>query len=224
MQLLFGKKSNVLKVHPCGVCGDWVGCNFIQCTKCQKWVHGRCFDVPRQVNPLSCQDVFVCRTCHGHNCSVEEKLEFKTGEDILGEVEKICYLGDMISCYGVASEAVSPRICSAWKKFRELSGVLVGKQRLSLKQWRKIDQCCVRPVLLHCCEMWELTVVDEVRLHGVEHRMIRMCVVRLVDRVSTDVLWDRVGVVVKIPHTHTTHTHTHTHRVFSQFPSFWRAL
>ena len=30
----------------------------------------------------------------------------------------------MISCYGGASEAVSARIGSAWKKFRELSGVL----------------------------------------------------------------------------------------------------
>ena len=45
----------------------------------------------------------------------------------------------------------------------------------------------------------ELTVADEAKLHGVEHRMIRMmCGVRLVDRVSTDVLQDRVGVVVKI--------------------------
>ena len=40
----------------------------------------------------------------------------------------------MISCYGGESEAVSARIGSAGKKFRELSGVLVGKQILSLKQ------------------------------------------------------------------------------------------
>ena len=40
----------------------------------------------------------------------------------------------MISCYGGASEAESARIGSAWKKFRELNGVLVGKQGLSLKQ------------------------------------------------------------------------------------------
>ena len=82
---------------------------------------------------LSCREVFVCRTCIGHNCLVEEKLEFKRGEDVLEEVEEFCYLGDMISCYGGASEAVSARIGSAWKKFVELSGVLVGKQDLSLK-------------------------------------------------------------------------------------------
>ena len=128
MQLSFGKKSSLSKVDPCGVCGERVGCNSIQCMKCQRWVHGRCSDVPRQVNLLSCRDIFVCRTCLRHNCSVVEKLEFKTGEDVLEEVEKFCYLGDMISCFGGTSEAVSARIGSAWKKFRELNGVLVGKQ------------------------------------------------------------------------------------------------
>ena len=103
MLLLFGKKSSVSKVDPCGVCGERVGCNSIHRTKCQRWVHRRCSDVPRQVSQLSCRDVFVCRTCLGHNCSVEEKLEFKRGEDVLEEVEKFCYLADMISCYGGAS-------------------------------------------------------------------------------------------------------------------------
>ena len=85
------------------------GCNFVQCTKCQRWAHCRCPDVPRQVS-LSYRDAFLCRTCLGHNCSVEEKLEFKRGEDVLEKVEKFCYLGDMISCYGGACESVSARI------------------------------------------------------------------------------------------------------------------
>ena len=46
---------------------------------------------------LSCRDVFVYRTSLGQSCSVEEKLEFKKGEDVL-EVVKFCYLGDKISC------------------------------------------------------------------------------------------------------------------------------
>ena len=79
MQLLFRKKSSVSKVDLCGVCGGWVGCNSIQCMKCQRWIHHCCSDVPRQVSLLSCcDDVFVCRTCLGHNCS-EEKLEFIKG-------------------------------------------------------------------------------------------------------------------------------------------------
>ena len=119
MRLFFGKKSSVSKVDPCGFCDERVGCHSIQCAKYQRWTHHRCSDVPRQVSLLSCRGVLLCRTCLGHNCSVEEKLEFKRGEHVLEEVDKFCYLGDMISCYVGASEAVSARIGSAWKKFRE---------------------------------------------------------------------------------------------------------
>ena len=47
MQLLFGKKSSVSKMGLCVVCRERVGCNSIQCTKCQRWVRRRCSDVPR---------------------------------------------------------------------------------------------------------------------------------------------------------------------------------
>ena len=67
---------------------------------------------------------------------VKEKLEFKRGEDVFEKVETFCYLGDMISCFGRASEAVSARIG------RERSGVLVGKQGLSLKQQGKMRRYC----------------------------------------------------------------------------------
>ena len=118
-----------------------------------------CSVVPRQVSLLSYCDIFNCRTCRGHNCSIEERLEFKKGEDVFKEVEKLFYQGDMTS-YGGASEAVIARIGSTWKKFRELSGVLGGKQGLSLKQREKIYHCCVRPVLLYYCETWEHTVAN----------------------------------------------------------------
>ena len=55
MQLLFGMKSSVSKVDPC----EWIGCNSIQCTIRQRWVHRRCSDVPWQVILVSCRDVFV---------------------------------------------------------------------------------------------------------------------------------------------------------------------
>ena len=171
MQLLFGKISSVSKVDPCGVCGEWVGCNVIQCTKCQRWVRHRCSDVHRQVSLLSRRDVFACRTSLGHNCSVEEKLEFKRCEDVLEDVAKFCYLDYITSCYGGSSEAVSQGVK---KLFSVLSGVLVGEQVLSLKHWEKIYQCCVIPVFLYCCETWEFTFTYEARLRGVERRMIRM--------------------------------------------------
>ena len=80
-------------MDPCRVCGVRTVCNSIHCTKCQRWVHRRYSDVPRQVSLLSCRDVIVCRTCLGHNCSVEEKLEFKRGEGVLEEVEHFLLSG-----------------------------------------------------------------------------------------------------------------------------------
>ena len=121
----------------------------IQCTKIQRWVHSCYSDLPRQVyylvyiirsGPLLSWNVFACGTCLGDNCSVELKLEFKKGEDVLEEMQKFCYLGDLISCYGGKSKAMSTRIGSAWKQFRELSAVVVGKQGLSLKKWGIIYQ------------------------------------------------------------------------------------
>ena len=118
--------------------------------------------------------------------------------DVLEEVEKFCNMGDMISCY--ASEAVSSKIGSAWKKFRDLIGVWVGKQGLYSKQQGKIYQCCVRPV--YCCETCEFTVAEEARFRRVKRTIIRMMYwVRLIDRMSTDVLRDMVSVVVKIDNT-----------------------
>ena len=89
-----------------------VGCSSNHCIKCQRWVHCHCSDARKQVSVLLYWDVFDYRTCPDHNFSVEEKLEFKRGEDVLEEVEKLCCLGDMISCYGGTSEAVGARIGS----------------------------------------------------------------------------------------------------------------
>ena len=58
MQLLFGKKSSVSKVDPCGVCSEQVGCNSSQCWKCQKWARDCCSDVPRQVR-LPCIAMYL---------------------------------------------------------------------------------------------------------------------------------------------------------------------
>ena len=45
-------------------------------------------------------------------------MEIKRREDVLEDVEKFCYLGDVIRSNGGTSEVVSTRIDSVWKKFR----------------------------------------------------------------------------------------------------------
>lgn len=43
-------------------------------------------------------------------------------------------ISEILSSYGGVAKAVSARIAIAWKKFRELSEVLIGKQGLAPKQ------------------------------------------------------------------------------------------
>ena len=87
-------------------------------------------------------------------------------------------LGDVISCYEGASELVSARVGSK----------LVGKQDLSLKQRRFISG--VGPCFV---------VLLQKLGNRVGSCMISMMLrVKLVDRVLTDVLQDKVSVVVKI--------------------------
>ena len=43
-------------------------------------------------------------------------------------VNKFCYLGDMLSQEGGCEHAILKRIQTGWLKFRELSGLLIGKR------------------------------------------------------------------------------------------------
>ena len=70
---------------------------------------------------------------------------------------------------------MSARIGGTWNKFRELSGMIVRKQGLSLKQAGKIYVHYVRQVLLHSCETLELTIANGATLHSVQCCMIYIC-------------------------------------------------
>jgi len=91
----------------CGVCGRGVGCNLIQCTSCQKWVHKKC--------SMSS----VCRGCLNSATGIS-----RTSVDIgasanLELVDKFCYLGDRISVDEDADAATETRIRIGWNKFRQ---------------------------------------------------------------------------------------------------------
>ena len=40
--MVSGLKGEVLKIDPCAKCGKRVMANSVMCTRCGKWVHGRC--------------------------------------------------------------------------------------------------------------------------------------------------------------------------------------
>ena len=64
-------------------------------------------------------------------------------------MDRFSYLGDVISTEGGAQEAVTSRIRSAWKKFKEVSNVICGRS-ISLKVKRHLTQkLCEK-----CSNLW----------------------------------------------------------------------
>ena len=84
----------------------------------------------------------------------------------------VCVCVCVCLCVNMCNISVNTRIWDTWNKFKELIGMLVRKQGLSLKQQGKIYVCYIRPVFLHCCETLELAVANEEMLHRVECHMI----------------------------------------------------
>jgi len=90
----------------------------------------------------------------------------------LEKVVKFCYLGDMLDADGGCDSAVTARVRSVWKKFREYLPILNGKGFL-LKLKGKVYATCVRSCLLHGSETWPMNVEDELKLNRTEMSMIR---------------------------------------------------
>ena len=57
---------------------------------------------------------FICRCCRA-----DSPITDGLNTDLLEEVDKFCYLGDMLDADGEHDSAVTTRVRSAWKKFRE---------------------------------------------------------------------------------------------------------
>ena len=85
-------------------------------------------------------------------------------------VASFCYLGDMLSAGGGCEIAVTTRVKTAWKKFRELLPVLTSRH-LSYKTRGHVYSSCVQSAMLHASETWPLTKTNLQRLH--DRAMIR---------------------------------------------------
>ena len=92
--------------------------------------------------------------------------------DVLEKVDEFCYLGDLLAKDGGTEAAVSARIASGWKKFRELSGVLCGRD-VSNRVKGLVYKACVRSAMMYGCESWAMKVEDVRRMKVAEMRMLR---------------------------------------------------
>ena len=82
---------------------------------------------------------FICRRCKGELYETRQVNSQVNGLHIDGHeyeiVDKLCYLGDMLCQEGGCEHAILKKIQTGWLKFRELSGLLIGKG-MSLKSKR----------------------------------------------------------------------------------------
>ena len=132
--------------HPCSVCLKGVGVNSISCTQCVQCVDARYSRVEGSLKKI--ESSFICRRWK------KELYETRqvNGLDIDGYeyeiVDKFCYLSDMLSQEGGCEHAILKRIQTGWLKFRELSGLLIGKGT-SLRSKGIIYTICIRPAMLY---------------------------------------------------------------------------
>ena len=179
--------------HPCGVCHAGVGNNSIFCRKCGHWIHKACSGVKGRL--LDDPD-FVCRRCTNElpPSPGPEFTEVLHNGESLEVVQEFCYLGDVIGSSGGCYDAITARMKSAWKSFRELLPIL-SNRAISFRNRGHIFNSCVRSVLLYACETWPVTVADLNRLLRNDNLMVRwICGQKLSDRVPTAQLQAKLGI------------------------------
>ena len=113
---------------------------------------------------------YRCAQCMGNARPIDGRPqnEVQVGPDKLEVVASFCYLGDILLAGGGCEIAVTTRVKTAWKKFRELLPVLISRH-LSYKTRGHVSSC-VRSIMLHVSETWPLTKPN---LQGNDRAMIR---------------------------------------------------
>ena len=180
--------------YPCGVCFSGVGSSSIYCGGCKKWIHKKCSGLKQLVE----DPTYRCARCLGVARAIDGRPmeSVMVGDDSLEVVDSFCYLGDMLCAGGGCSLAVTTRVKTAWKKFRELSPVLTTRH-LSPKTRGRIYNTCVRSAMLHASETWPLTKPILLRLIRNDRAMIRqLCHVKPdeVEQVRSNDLLKKTGL------------------------------
>jgi len=95
---------------------------------------------------------------------------------------------------GGCDSAVTARVRSAFKKFREYIPILIGKG-FSLKLKGNVYATCVSSCLMHGSETWPMEVEHELKVNRTEMSRIRwMCGVKLNERKKSEELRELLGL------------------------------
>ena len=172
------------------------GANSVRCNNCTNWVHRRCSGISGSLQAAS--KTFICKRCQGlvpqrDTSGIAKGLELQGRK--FEAVDKFCYLGDMLAARGGETAAVTARIQSAWKKFRELSPFLTSRAT-PLKVKGKVYDACVRKCMTYGSETWAMKSSSVERIEKAEMRMVRwMCRATLCERKKNEDLLQSMGLV-----------------------------
>ena len=165
--------------------------NLICCTVCGGWVHKR---YSRMRGSLARVVGFVYARCRGNLIEVNQEEKVKLGNNEVEIVKEFCYLGDILETEGGVEAAVTARVRAWWRKFKEISGMLYGRD-VSMKIKGQLYKAYVRSVIYYGAEYWALRNEEVTRLRMVEMQMIRMmCSKTLKDKWKSQELRARVRV------------------------------
>ena len=115
---------------------------------------------------------FIFRRCKGELSETRQVNGLHIDGHEYEVVDKFCYLGDILSQEGGCEHAILKRIQTGWLKFRELSGLLIGKG-MSLRSKGIIYTTCIRPAMLYGSETWPTKIEDIRKIQRSEMRMLR---------------------------------------------------
>ena len=151
--MVSGSKGEVIKskVNLCAKCDKRVMENSMMCTKCGKWVHGKCAKMKRVISTLA--KVFFCELCVHTKEGIVEPGEEISCFDQVDLVKTFCYFGDRLNAGRGSEAAVTARTRIGWIKFRKCGELLNGR-KFSLEMKGNIYQSWVKSAMLYGSETW----------------------------------------------------------------------
>ena len=180
---------------PCAVCRTGVGnVSGFLCTKCVHWVHKKCTGQKTVVKDPN----YVCPRCRGdpgiRPIDGRPFVEVQVGDSSLENVDRFCYLGDMLSAGGGCMAAAIARCGAAWAKFRQHLPLLTDRS-LPLKLKGRFFNSNVRSSLLYATETWPMSKAALHRLMRNDRAMIRwMCRTSISNGPPMKVLLEKLGI------------------------------
>ena len=153
------------------------------------------------------------------------EAQISIGQELISYVEDYVYLGQVISFRNSSSKEVKRRITIAWRKFWNLSFILLDKS-LKIKIKSEILNKCILPALLYGAQTWNLTQQQKTSLQVAQRKMERKILqITLKDHIKNTEIrrktqvkdashtaqilkWRWAGHVVRLNHNRWAHTTT----------------